>query len=53
MFALKQNESGLKAEKVGRKMGVNKATFYNWDSASFPTDKIMASCRYDLLPDFN
>lgn len=30
MFALKQNESGLKAEEVCRKMGVSEATFYNW-----------------------
>lgn len=30
MFALRQNESGLKAEEVCRKMGVSEATFYNW-----------------------
>ena len=30
MFALRQNESGLKTEEVCRKMGVSEATFYNW-----------------------
>lgn len=29
MFALRLNESGLKAEEVCRKMGVSEETFYN------------------------
>ncbi|MNI95102.1 Transposase [compost metagenome] len=30
VFALKQAETGVKAEEVCRKMGISEATFYNW-----------------------
>ena len=30
LFALKQNETGVKTEEVCRKMGISEATFYNW-----------------------
>jgi putative transposase len=29
-FALKQAESGTSVEEICRKMGISKATFYNW-----------------------
>ena len=30
--ALKEYESGRRAEEISRELGVNKATFYNWKS---------------------
>lgn len=30
LFALKQNETEIKTEKVCRKIGISEATFYNW-----------------------
>jgi putative transposase len=30
IFALKQSETGVKVEKVCRKMGISEATFYSW-----------------------
>jgi putative transposase len=30
LFALKQNETGVKTEELCRKMGISEATFYNW-----------------------
>ena len=29
-FAVKQTETGTRAEEVCRKMGISEATFYNW-----------------------
>lgn len=30
--AIKEYESGRRAEEISRELGVNKATFYNWKS---------------------
>ena len=30
VFAIKQSETGVSVEEVCRKLGISKATFYNW-----------------------